>query len=64
MPQDDWLRRAVQRQQAVVKAYPGSPSARAIAEIARTTARWQPPVGARGNVEFFVERLIQRGVAA
>ena len=64
VPQDDWLRRAVQRQQAVVKAYPGSPSARAIAEITRTTARWQPPVGARGNVEFFVERLIQRGVAA
>jgi flagellar biosynthesis protein FlhG len=64
VPQDDWLRRAVQRQQAVVKAYPGSPSARAITDIARTTARWQPPVGARGNVEFFVERLIQRGVAA
>ncbi|MBL8258168.1 MAG: P-loop NTPase, partial [Pseudoxanthomonas mexicana] len=64
VPQDDWLRRAVQRQQPVVKAYPGSPSARAIADIARTTARWQPPVGARGNVEFFVERLIQRGVAA
>ncbi len=64
VPQDDWLRRAVQRQQPVVKAYPGSPSARAITEIARTTARWQPPVGARGNVEFFVERLIQRGVAA
>jgi flagellar biosynthesis protein FlhG len=64
VPQDDWLRRAVQRQQAVVKAYPGSPAARAIADIARTTARWQPPVGARGNVEFFVERLIQRGVAA
>ena len=64
VPQDDWLRRAVQRQQPVVKAYPGSPSARAIAEIARMTARWQPPLGARGNVEFFVERLIQRGVAA
>jgi len=64
VPQDDWLRRAVQRQQPVVKAYPGSPSARAITDIARTTARWQPPVGARGNVEFFVERLIQRGVAA
>lgn len=64
VPQDDWLRRAVQRQQPVVKAYPGSPSARAITDIARTTARWQPPIGARGNVEFFVERLIQRGVAA
>ena len=64
VPQDDWLRRAVQRQQAVVKAYPGSPSARAITDIARVAARWQPPQGARGNVEFFVERLIQRGVAA
>lgn len=65
VPQDDWLRRAVQRQQAVVKAYPGSPSARAISEIARLTARWQPPSGARGNVEFFVERMIgARGVAA
>ena len=53
-----------QRQQAVVKAYPGSPSARAITDIARVAARWQPPQGARGNVEFFVERLIQRGVAA
>ncbi|KRG71044.1 MinD/ParA family protein [Pseudoxanthomonas dokdonensis] len=58
VPQDDWLRRAVQRQQPVVKAYPGSPSARAINEISRIAARWQPPTGARGNVEFFVERLI------
>ena len=64
VPHDDWLRRAVQRQQAVVKAYPGSPSARAINEIARLTARWQPPVAARGNVEFFVERMINRSVPA
>lgn len=64
VPQDDWLRRAVQRQQAVVKAYPGSPSARAINEIARVAARWQPPVAARGNVEFFVERMINRSVPA
>lgn len=64
VPQDDWLRRAVQRQQPVVKAYPGSPSARAISEIARLAARWKPPVGARGNVEFFVERMISRGMPA
>ncbi|HLM54035.1 MAG TPA: MinD/ParA family protein [Pseudoxanthomonas sp.] len=64
VPQDDWLRRAVQRQQAVVKAYPGSPSARAINDIARLCARWQPPAGARGNVEFFVERMISRGMPA
>jgi len=64
VPQDDWLRLAVQRQQAVVKAYPSSPSAQAIAEIARRTSRWQAPTAPRGNVEFFVERMIQRGVAA
>jgi flagellar biosynthesis protein FlhG len=47
-----------------VKADPGSPSARAINEIARVAARWQPPSGARGNVEFFVERMINRSVPA
>lgn len=64
VPQDDWLRLAVQRQQPVVKAYPSSPSAQAISEIARRTARWQAPTAPRGNVEFFVERMINRGVAA
>ncbi|MBB5943636.1 P-loop NTPase [Xanthomonas sp. 3307] len=64
VPQDDWLRLSVQRQQPVVKAYPSSPSAQAISEIARRTARWQAPTAPRGNVEFFVERIIQRGVAA
>ncbi|MBN6150066.1 P-loop NTPase [Xanthomonas sp. AmX2] len=64
VPQDDWLRLAVQRQQPVVKAYPSSPSAQAITEIARRTSRWQAPTAPRGNVEFFVERIIQRGVAA
>ncbi|MET0550287.1 MAG: P-loop NTPase [Xanthomonas sp.] len=64
VPQDDWLRLSVQRQQPVVKAYPSSPSAQAICEIARRTARWQAPTAPRGNVEFFVERIIQRGVAA
>lgn len=64
VPQDDWLRLSVQRQQPVIKAYPASPSAQAIAEIARRTSRWQAPTVPRGNVEFFVERIIQRGVAA
>ncbi|WDS36824.1 P-loop NTPase [Pseudoxanthomonas sp.] len=64
VPQDDWLRLAVQRQQPVVKAYPASPSAQAISEIARRTSRWQAPTAPRGNVEFFVERMLNRGVAA
>jgi flagellar biosynthesis protein FlhG len=64
VPQDDWLRLAVQRQQPVVKAYPSSPSARAINEIANLTARWQAPEIGRGGVEFFFERLLTRGVPA
>lgn len=64
IPQDDWLRLAVQRQQPVVKAYPSSPSARAITEIANQTARWQAPSVGHGGVEFFFERLLTRGVPA
>lgn len=64
IPHDDWLRLAVQRQQPVVKAYPASPSARAISEIAAQTARWQAPIAGRGGVEFFFERLLTRGVPA
>ncbi|UWX04684.1 P-loop NTPase [Pseudoxanthomonas sp. NC8] len=62
VPQCDWLRMAVQRQQAVATAYPASPSARAIAEIARRAARWEAPVAPRGNIEFFVDRLIAQGI--
>ena len=64
VPQCDWLRMAVQRQQAVVRAYPASPSARALTEIARRTARWQAPAAPRGHVEFFVERMLRQGVPA
>ena len=62
VPQCDWLRMAVQRQQAVATAYPASPSARAIAEIARRAARWEAPASPRGNIEFFVDRLLAQGV--
>src|SRR5690606_35787308 len=64
VPQDDWLRLSVQRQQPVMKAYPSSPAAQAIQEIARRTARWQAPTEPRGGGEFFLERILQqRGVA-
>ena len=52
--------RAVRQRQPVVKAYPGSPSARAIFDMARTIARWGAPERLRGNVEFFVERMVDR----
>ncbi len=59
VPHDEWLRRAVRRQKAVVDAYPNSPSAAAFAVLAKKAMSWGPPQGARGNLEFFVERLVQ-----
>ncbi|TQT02372.1 MinD/ParA family protein, partial [Xanthomonas perforans] len=64
VPQAACLRLPVRRQHPFIRPSPASPSAQAIAEIARRTSRWQAPTVPRGNVEFFVERIIQRGVAA
>ena len=69
IPRDEWLRRAIQRQEAVVDAFPSSPSAVAFRDIARRSRQWQSPPGARGHVEFFLERLVTapagpRGAAA
>lgn len=58
IPRDQWLRRAVQRQESVVDAFPSSPSAIALRDIARRSRQWQSPHGPRGHVEFFIERLI------
>ncbi len=58
VPRDEWLRRAVQRQEAVVEAFPSSPSARAFTDIARRARQWQSPPGQRGHIEFFAERLV------
>jgi flagellar biosynthesis protein FlhG len=60
VPQDEWLRRAVRRQRAVVEAYPNSPSAEAFQALTRKIGKWGMPKGARGNLEFFVERLVSR----
>ena len=58
IPRDEWLRRAIQRQEAVVDAFPAAPASMAFREIARRAGQWQTPAGPRGHVEFFMERLI------
>ena len=58
VPYDDYLRRSVQRQKAVVEAYPRSPSATAFKSLAQAVEGWPMPTAARGDLEFFVERLI------
>ncbi|MEW6167205.1 MAG: MinD/ParA family protein [Pseudomonadota bacterium] len=64
IPHDEWLKRAVRRQRAVVEAYPSAPSAQAYRALAKQIAGWSLPEGARGNLEFFVERLVASGAGA
>ncbi|WP_200177235.1 MinD/ParA family protein [Ectothiorhodospira shaposhnikovii] len=61
VPHDELLRKAVQRRQSVMEAYPSSPAARAFRNIASRIDQWPMPRSARGGIEFFVERLINSG---
>jgi flagellar biosynthesis protein FlhG len=59
VPHDDYLRKAVRKQRAVVQAFPRSRSAMAFKNLAQKTDKWPVPSAAGGHLEFFVERLIQ-----
>jgi flagellar biosynthesis protein FlhG len=59
VPYDEYLRQAIRRQTTVVEGYPSSPSARAIERLAAGAAAWTPASGARGGIEFFMERLLR-----
>jgi flagellar biosynthesis protein FlhG len=61
IPADEALRRSVREQRTVVDAYPGCPAARALKKLAASADTWPIPQGPRGNIEFFVERLVQAG---
>ncbi len=58
IPFDDWLRRAVQKQQAVLQAFPAAPASAALRGVARRLEQLALPDGPRGHLEFFVERLV------
>ncbi len=63
VPRDDQLRKAIQRQKAVIEAFPGSRAAKAFEDVASRIDKWPLPQTSRGHLEFFVERLIQFGAA-
>jgi flagellar biosynthesis protein FlhG len=58
VPEDAFVRTAIREQRCVVQAYPSSPAARAFTRLAKQVARWPAAQGPRGNVEFFIERLL------
>jgi flagellar biosynthesis protein FlhG len=62
IPDDSYMRRAIREQRPVAECYPSSPSGRAFKNLARKADTWPVPTGPRGNLEFFVERLVQRPV--
>lgn len=59
IPHDDAIKRAVQRQKAVVEAYPRSKAATSFRTLAKKVDNWPLPSTPRGHLEFFVDRLIQ-----
>ncbi len=59
VPFDESLRKAVKGQKPVLLAYPRSRSAQAFRAIARKIDDWPLATGNSGQLQFFVERLIQ-----
>lgn len=57
IPRDEFLRKAVQRQQAVSLLYPQSRAAEAFRAAARMTDALPSPSGSNGGLVFFVERI-------
>jgi len=60
IPDDSYMRKAIREQRPVTESYPQSPSGRAFKNLAQKADTWPVPVGPRGNLEFFVERLVGR----
>ena len=58
IPFDDRVWRAVQLQTPFVTAFPTSLAAGALKKLAHRADKWELPTEARGNIEFFVERLL------
>jgi flagellar biosynthesis protein FlhG len=63
VPYDEYLVKAVKRQQAVTQAYPQCPASLAFRKLAKTAMSWPVPQSASGHLEFFVERLVKFSAA-
>jgi flagellar biosynthesis protein FlhG len=59
IPLDEQLRKAVQRQSAVVETYPRSRAATSFVQLATVLESWPRPASARGHLEFFMEQVVQ-----
>lgn len=58
VPHDDYLKRAVQEQRAVVEAYPRSSAGQAFKQIAQKLLMSPGSKSTSGSIQFFFERLL------
>ena len=58
IPEDEFLRRAVQKQKAVVQAFPRCRASLSFRRLALRTSDWPVPVSSSGHVTFFFERSL------
>lgn len=59
IPRDENLRKAVRKQQAVTKAFPGCSASQSFRSLARKIDGWPDATAAGGQLQFFLERLIE-----
>lgn len=59
VPYDEFLIKAIRKQRPVVEAFPRSRAAQEFTKLADKTKKFRTPKAAGGQLEFFIERLIQ-----
>ena len=62
VPFDENIRKSVRRQQSIVDAFPSSPAAVAVSNLAQQMAKWPLPNQPGGHLEFFLEQLVDKKV--
>ena len=58
IPYDENIRKSVRKQRAIVDAFPNSPAAVAIKNLAQQAVNWPIPAQPGGHLEFFLEQLV------
>lgn len=59
VPFDESVRKAVQKQKALLEFAPHCKASQSLRELAKQVDRWPLPSAPTGKLEFFVERLLQ-----
>ncbi len=61
IPYDEFVRKAVRKQKAVLDVYPKSDAAKAFMRLAKKVLEWRVASTPSGHLQFFVEQLVNSG---